>query len=340
MNIIQEYYENYNFPASEKLLRLLKKDGHIFKKKDIDDFLLKQKEHELLKVKQIKKKQIGHITAFTYKENAQMDIYDISKYSKTNKNYQYLLVLMDVFTRKAFIKPLKNKNNEDVITNLNEIFSDYIPHVITSDSDLAFVSKQMHDVFEKNKIYHDVVIARDDHRALGIIDRFALNIKTTLSKLFLRHNNTNWIDYIDKIVDKYNDTPHSSIADLTPNDATDPKYQADLGMINSSKAKQIKVKSQYKEGDKVRIRIKETFRNGSEPRYSDKVYNFENVNGKRVTLDNEKTYLESDLIKTIFESSEPNTINKAIKESSINRTLKKEGIDTNNIITYDRKKYL
>ncbi len=77
---------------------------------------------------------------------------------------------------------------------------------------------------------------------------------------------------------------------------------------------------------------------GSEPRYSDKVYNVENVNGKRVTLDNEKTYLESDLIKTIFDSSEPNTINKAIKENSINRTLKKEGIDTNNIITYDRKK--
>ena len=69
------------------------------------------------------------------------------------------------------------------------------------------------------------------------------------------------------------------------------------------------MKSQYKEGDKVRIRIKETFRKGSEPRYSDKVYKVEHVNGKRVTLDNEKTYFESDLIKTIFESSEPNTIN-------------------------------
>ena len=33
MNIIQEYYENYNFPASEKLLRLYKKDGHSLKKK-------------------------------------------------------------------------------------------------------------------------------------------------------------------------------------------------------------------------------------------------------------------------------------------------------------------
>jgi len=54
----------------------------ILLKKNIDDFLFKQKEYELLKVKQVKKKQIGHITAFTYKENGQMDIYDISKYSK------------------------------------------------------------------------------------------------------------------------------------------------------------------------------------------------------------------------------------------------------------------
>jgi len=28
MNIIQDYYEKFNFPASEKLYRLLKKDGH------------------------------------------------------------------------------------------------------------------------------------------------------------------------------------------------------------------------------------------------------------------------------------------------------------------------
>ena len=268
MNIIQEYYENYNFPASVKLLSLLNKDGHTFKKKDIDDFLIKQKEHELLKVKQVKKKQIGHITAFTFKENAQMDIYDISKYSKTNKNYKYLLVLIDVFTRKAFVRPLKNKSMEVVIMNLVDIFSDYLPHVITSDSDSTFLTKQMQDILVENNIYQDVVIARDDHRALGIIDRFALNIKTTLSKLFLRNNNTNWIDYISKIVDKYNNTPHSSIAELTPNDATDPKYQADLGMINSHKAKKIQVKSLFKEGDNVRIRIKETFRKGSEPKYS------------------------------------------------------------------------
>ena len=67
-------------------------------------------------------------------------------------------------------------------------------------------------------------------------------------------------------------------------------------MINSYKAKKLKVKSEFKEGDKVRVRIKETFRKGSEPRFSDKVYIVESVNGLRITLDNDKTYLESNLI--------------------------------------------
>jgi hypothetical protein len=101
------------------------------------------------------------------------------------------------------------------------------------------------------------------------------------------------------------------------------------------------------------VRIKETFRKGSEPRFSDKIYIVESVNGLRITLDNDKTYLESNLIKTDLETDErsksnleptstrlrvdePNIINKTIKENSISRTLKKEGIDSSNILTHSR----
>ncbi len=63
----------------------------------------------MLKVKQVKKNKLGHITAFTYKQNAQMDIFDLSKYSKANDSYKYLLAFIDVFTRKVFVRPLKKK---------------------------------------------------------------------------------------------------------------------------------------------------------------------------------------------------------------------------------------
>jgi hypothetical protein len=37
-NIIKEYYDKYNFPASQKLYQLLKENGHDIKKKDIETF--------------------------------------------------------------------------------------------------------------------------------------------------------------------------------------------------------------------------------------------------------------------------------------------------------------
>ena len=41
-----------------------------------------------------------------------MDTVDIINYSKTNKKYKYLLLLIDVFTRQAFVRSLKNKKYE------------------------------------------------------------------------------------------------------------------------------------------------------------------------------------------------------------------------------------
>ena len=337
MSIIQEFYEKYNFPAIQKLYQILKENGHNIKKKDIENFLLKQKEHEMLKIKQVKKKQLGHITSFTYKQNAQLDIFDLSKYSKANDNYKYLLTFIDVFTRKVFLRPLKKKNVDDVLINIIDIFKDYIPRVITSDSDLTFMSIKIQELFDEYNIYHDVIIARDDHRALGIIDRFALNIKTVLSKLFIRNNNTNWINYIDDLVDNYNNTPHSGIENLTPNEATLEKYQSDLAMINGYKSKKIKIKSTFIEGDRVRIKIKDIFKKGSEPRYGNKIYIVDSVNGKRITLDNNKTYLESDLIKTLIENTDNNIINETNRENSFNRNLQKGGLSMDNVLVEKRR---
>jgi hypothetical protein len=338
---IKEYYEKFNFPAVEKLFTLLKNDGVDIKRKEVNEFLMKQKEHEMLKINQVKKKKGGHITAFTYKQSAQMDIYDLSKFSKSNKNYKYMLVLIDVFTRKAFIRPLKNKNSDNIVKNLMNIFNEYIPHSITSDSDTAFLSQDVQKLFNKYDIIHDVVIARNDHRALGIIDRFALTVKTTLSKIFLINKKTNWIDHIQDVCSKYNDTPHSGIENISPNDATKQEYQADIGALNSFKAKKQSVESSFNIGDNVRIRIDTLFRKGSEPRYTDKIYNVTDVNGKRITLNDGKTYLESFLVKTILtdnDVNQPNVIQQVNKENSIQRKIKKSGVNTENIIDTKRTK--
>ena len=83
-----------------------------------------------------------------------------------------------------------------------------------------------------------------------------------MSKLFIRNNNTNWINNINELVDNYNNTPHSGIENLSPNEATQEKYQSDLATINGYKSRMVKLKSAFSEGDRVRIRIKDIFKKG------------------------------------------------------------------------------
>jgi hypothetical protein len=148
----------------------------------------------------IKKKREGHIIAITYEDDAQMDIYDLSKYKNYNKGFKYILTIIDVFTRKAFVELMKSKNSIDVIT-LNKILQRYNPYVLTTDTDEAFISKATQDEFIKHDIIHNAVIARDDHKALSIIDRFARTLKTILSKKYIISISTNWIKNIYGVVD-------------------------------------------------------------------------------------------------------------------------------------------
>ena len=44
----------------------------------------------------------------------QLDLADLSDISTTNSNYKWLLCGVDVFTRKAYIIPMKNKTASNV----------------------------------------------------------------------------------------------------------------------------------------------------------------------------------------------------------------------------------
>ena len=45
----------------------------------------------------------------------------MQKYSKTNKHYKYLLVVIDIFSKYLWVKPLKNKTGVEVTNAFREI---------------------------------------------------------------------------------------------------------------------------------------------------------------------------------------------------------------------------
>ena len=42
-----------------------------------------------------------------------------------NKNYKYLLTCIDVYSRYAFVKPLKNKTGDEILIAFKEMIKEY-----------------------------------------------------------------------------------------------------------------------------------------------------------------------------------------------------------------------
>jgi hypothetical protein len=363
-NDIEPIYKKFNYPSNiQKLLKLVKSAGITATINDIKTFLNRRVAIQQTKITK-KTKTKGHIVSFKAFDLLEMDIFVLDKYNKQNKGYGYIFAVVDVFSRKAYAYPMKHKTLEDTTSALKQFFDE--PDVkkyktgfsvMVSDSDSAFLGgndkgddKDFQKVLTDNNCIHDTVPI-GDHNALAIVDRWARTLKTILTKVFLENGNTRWSDELDTIVDNYNNTPHDTLDDHTPNEALkDEAVRIEVMHDNMDKNKknaQLQAKgSDLSIGDHVRISIANFFKKGTEPRYSDEIYTVEGIKGMTITLNDDKTYKRDKLLRIpkdtikITDSSnkvKPNVIKQATKERKIEIFHKQEGIEEKNIILHKRR---
>jgi transcriptional regulator with XRE-family HTH domain len=302
--IVENIYLDNNFPSINRLYKLVKEANIPVSRKFVQTFLDEQTEKQLLQT-QIKNHPEGHIVSNYLNEIWQMDIFDYSKFFESNNKYKYMLVCIDVFSRKAYIEPMLDKSSETAATTLKVILLEAktTPKIITCDTDAAYEGKAFQQLLSEEKIVLDRVVV-GDHHALGIIDRFARTLKIILSKIFIRTKSTRWINKIENVVNVYNKTPHSGILDLTPNDANKPENQPILKKLNYEKRQANKQVSDLKPTDKVRIYIGNFLNKKSEPVWSDEVYQVQNLRSNKVKLYGiDKYFLRQNLLKIPFSST-------------------------------------
>jgi len=332
-DIIEQYYENFNYPSADKLYKLLKDDNHNVKKKDVKDFLDKQEEAQILKETKKSKSELGHITSLKPNYIWQLDIYYMMKYHKDNKEFKYILACIDVFTRKAYCLPMKNKDNEDMKLTLKLLFKEAgYPLVITSDNDATLLSNECQEILNKHGIIHDVV-PKGDHASLGIIDRFARTLKTILHKRFIKNGTTNWIDPLPSIINKYNNSPHVALDGIKPNDAETPENIYKIMEINLKKKEhKTTFKNPFEVGDNVRVEIP-GLQKKSEGKYSNEIYTITDVRGKRVLLNDGKMRKYDMLLKVshVPEVKKPDIIKRAKQNYEQEKILKREDQKQENI---------
>ena len=331
---MDELYKKFNFPAASKFYKILKDEGYNISLSQVKEFLANQSVDQIHKVVNKNRNKFKYITANFPNEIFQIDLLDYTKYSRTNKGYKWILICVDVFTRKAFAVAMKDKTAKITEEAFKQIIKEDKPKVIFHDMGSEFKGT-FHKFVDNNDII-DVQNEFKNHNALGIIDRFSRTLKNMISKLMTSTESTKWVDELPRLIKIYNNTPNEAIENLKPNNV-DSNEQNRIKIANLNFDKQLfnksidnVIKQRIKPGDYVRIKIeKGTFTKGYEVSYSTDIYRVDKVNGTIAYIDNKRIPFNRLMVVSPSSLSLSNTEkSNADKDSRIKRRLNKEGIDS------------
>ena len=144
------------------------------------------------------------------------DLVDMIEWNKEINGLKYILTVIDVFTKYAWVIPLINKTGQTITDTFSNLFKNAIPSKLWVDNGSEFYNK----TFEKLLKSHSIVIySTYSNNKSVIVERFNRTLKTNMFRLFTQKNNRNWINILDKLVKDYNDAIHSTFG-MSPNDAS------------------------------------------------------------------------------------------------------------------------
>ena len=279
---LKKIFELNNFPSKNKLYKLQRDEGLGFTQKQVNDFIEKQETYQLT-AKQKKQKIFSSVIA-PPKGNLMIDlmIYDRFKYGR----YQYILTVIDIYSRKAWAVALTSKDKKSTINALKSIFhkANHVWTELQMDNGGEFTSKEFKEAMNKLGVktlwYSEV----GDIRKQSVIERFNRTLAEMLQKWREGTKRRDWVTVLDKIVDIYNSTEHSTIK-AVPNDVWDGK--------DINKQVIIKVQPHFKVGDNVRVKVQsKTFNKGDQLQFSRQIYKIKAIKGQKYIIVNEEDNTE------------------------------------------------
>lgn len=137
------------------------------------------------------------------------DLASFYSYRDTNDNFSYLLCVIDIFSRFAWIEPLKNKTANEIKKAFQKILSEgRKPLRLRTDAATDFTSKIFQNLVKSKGFIH---FTTHNEKQANYVERFIKTIKNKIYRYMTSKNTTRYIDVLSDIVNSYNNTWHSGI---------------------------------------------------------------------------------------------------------------------------------
>ena len=182
----------------------------------------------------------------SYRDNILgVDLADMQSLSKYNKGIKYLLCVTELFSRYAWVIPIKDKKGTSIVNAFKKMLSDSKrkPNKIQVDQGSEFYNKSFKDFLKINNI--EMYSTYNEGKSV-VAERFVRTLKNKIFKHMTVISKNIYFDVLDDIVDKYKNTVHRTIK-IKPIEVTDD-YYAEYNEDPSNKKN-----PKFKVGDNVRI---------------------------------------------------------------------------------------
>ena len=269
-----------SFASAYRLYQEAKRSGLNVTLSKVKDWLSAQDSYTLFRrvVRKGGRGRENRVEAAGAREQYQVDLAEVSQYSRMNKGVNFLLVCIDVFSKMAYVRPQKTKTCAETSRAMLEILKEAgVPRRICSDMGKEFIGRPFKQLLKRYGIKH--YLMKNATRKAAVAERFIQTLRGRIARLMQSRGRKKYIDALQDIVSGYNHSYHRMIKrrPVDVNDANEADVWMDLygderpvGAVGPA-GKQPRYRFQV--GDSVRVaRAKLLFEKGHQKQFFEEVF--------------------------------------------------------------------
>lgn len=209
----------------------------------------------------------------------QIDIMYLPNYKKESKGYKYLLCVLDVYSRKMFIRKLRKKDTSTIVRKFDDILLSVnrTPVKIVADKGSEFKSTLFQQFCEGLGI--KLIFTYNETKAAHV-ERAQRSFQNILYRILEEHQTRDFLKYLNETLGIYNNRVNR-MTGYSPNFAYIPENHEKISINlekHYNKASKKNKKPRFKEGDCVRIReAKHAFSRGYHPYFTEEIFKVKKV---------------------------------------------------------------
>ena len=222
--------------------------------------------------------------------------------SKKNKGIKYLLYAIDLYSKYAFVIPLKDTKGISIVNGFNKIIKQSNrrkPNKIWVDQESEF-----YNVFKKWLSDNDIIMYSTYNEGKSVVaERFIRAPKNKLYKHMAATGKNVYYDVLEDVVSKYNNTKHSTIK-MKPKDIKNDNKKVYINEHNEKDITKLSSSERirFKVGDRVRIyKFKNIFAKGYTPNWSREIFIVNKINDTVPYTYNIKDLNDEEIIGSFYD---------------------------------------